>query len=65
MDSMINKLHALEVENLKLIHKLDMNHLESRLKLQFDAQVDEIKSKYIAKKEFDLSELQNKIGNLE
>ena len=65
MDSMINKLHALEVENLKLIHKLNMNHLESRLKLQFDAQVDEIKSNCIAKKEFDLSELQNKIGNLE
>ena len=65
MNNVYSELHALEIENLKLVHNIEMNNLENRLKLKFDSQLNEFKSEYVAKKEFDVSRLQSKIAQLE
>ena len=65
MNNLYSELHALEIENLKLVHNIEMNNLENRLKLKFDSQLNELKSDCEAKKEFDISVLRNKIEHLE
>ena len=51
--------------NRELAHKIELKDLENRLKLKFDSQLNEFKSDYVAKKEFDVSRLQSKIAQLE
>ena len=65
MNNLYSELHALEIENLKLVHNIEMNNLENRLKLKFDSQLNELKSDFEAKNEFDVSALRKKIEHLE
>ena len=51
--------------NREFAHKIQLKDLENRLKLEFESQLNEFKSEYVAKKEFDVSRLQSKIAQLE
>lgn len=53
------------MENRELAHQIELKDLENRLKLKFGSELNEFKSEYVAKKEFDVSKLQNKIAHLE
>ena len=65
MNNLIKELHALDLENLKLSHRIEINWLKKSLELEYDSKIDEIKREYIEKQEFDLSGLQNKVDKLQ
>ena len=65
MNNLICEYYELKIKNLQFAHQIELNNLEKRLKLEFDSQVNEFKSDYVTKKEFDVSRLQNKIAHLE
>ena len=65
MNNLICEYYQLRMVNRELAHKIELKNLENRLKLKFDSQLNEFKSDYVAKKEFDVSRLQSKIAQLE
>ena len=65
MNNLICEYYQLRMVNRELAHKIELKDLENRLKLKFDSQLNEFKSDYVAKKEFDVSRLQSKIAQLE
>ena len=65
MNNLICEYYQLRMVNRELAHKMELKNLENRLKLEFDSQLNEFKSDYVAKKEFDVSRLQSKIAQLE
>ena len=65
MNNLICEYYQLRMVNRELAHKIELKDLENRLKLKFDSQLNEFKSDFVAKKEFDVSRLQSKIAQLE
>ena len=65
MNKLICEYYELKMVNKELAHQIELKDLENRLKLKFDSQLNEFKSDYVAKKEFDVSRLQSKIALLE
>ena len=64
MNNLICDYYELRIKNLRLVHQIELKDVENRLKFEFDSQLNEFKSEYVANKEFDVSRLQNKIAHL-
>ena len=65
MNKLICDYYELKMANKELAHQNELKNLENRLNLKFESQLNEFKSEYVAKKEFDVSRLQSKIAQLE
>ena len=65
MNNLICDYYKLKMENRELAHQIELKDLENRLKLKFGSELNEFKSDFVAKKEFDVSKLQKKIAHLE
>ena len=65
MNNLICQYYELKLENRALAHQIELKDLEHRLNLKFDSELNEFKSDFVAKKEFDVSKLQKKIAHLE
>ena len=65
MNNLICQYYELKLENRELAHQIELKDQEKRLELKFGSELNEFKSDFVAKKEFDVSKLQNKIAHLE